>query len=684
MNTLGELRATRIVLAAGIAVRALASGIAVAAGVIAAGAVTDMIVALPLQLRGADAAMAILIGLALTALLVWRDRHVLSLERVALWIEEREPALQFSLVTAVATGSFAVQPLIVRDPWTRLAWARVARAVGPAVAALVVTLSLVALLPRGAVARIGTPRTGDALERTPLVDRASANRLSPLVADVVPPGYSRLSARAIDEPTSITTLVGSTVTLRGRGDAAGIVAALPTGTLAARSDAGRWSIVLDVGVRPIAVRLGDGRRERIIAIEPVADQPPAIVLRRPARDTVLRRAAGRVPLDAETTDDFGVASAAFEFIVSSGEGETFTFRSGTLGAVRSGATRMSLATSLSLDSLGLKPGDVVHLRAVARDANTVSGPGIGASETRAIRIARAGEYDSVAVEAAAPAEVDKSVISQRMLIMLAEALEKKRPTLPRPTVVSESRGIAADQTRLRKTVGEVIFSRLGGEPGGEESSTEDVPTRARTMEELLRRADSATSISVEALDFAGGESPVVAVNRPLLDAYNAMWEASTELEVGEPGRALPHMRRALAAIERARRAERIYLRGRPPQVVVDVSKARLQGKDRGASSIRTARAAIDSASRQREVRFARIVEMAAAGSAAVVDSLLLLRVDALADAPAFATSIGEAADAIRRNDRDRAAAALAKARRALAGPITVRDSLTRWGGSVLP
>jgi hypothetical protein len=683
MTTLGELRATRAVLAAGIAFRALAYGIAVGGATIAAASLIDMMVALPLVIRGVIVATALLAALATMAVLAWRDRHVRSLERVALWIEEREPSLEFSLVTAVATGSFAAQPLVVREPWPRLAWTRAARAIAPAGAALVATLLVLLALPRGAVARIGTPRTGDALERTPFVDRGGS-RLTPLVADVVPPAYSGLAARAIDEPTSITTLAGSSVTLRGRGDAAGIAAVLPGGTAAARADGERWSITLSVGARATAVRLGDGRRERIVAIEPVVDQPPAIVLRRPARDTVLRRAAGRVELDADATDDYGLAGASFELIVSSGEGETFTFRSGTIGAIRPAGTRASLSASLSLDSLGLKPGDVVHLRAVARDANTVTGPGVGASETRAIRIARAGEYDSVAVEAAAPAEADKSVISQRMLIMLAEALEKRRPALPRPTVVDESRGIAADQTRLRKTVGEIIFSRLGGEPGGEESTTEDVPARARTMEELLRRADSATNITIEALDFAQGESPVVAVNRPLLDAYNAMWEASTELEVGEPARALPHMRRALAAIERARRAERIYLRGRPPQVVIDVGKVRLQGKDRGASSGRQPRSAIDSTGHRRELRFARIVDMAAAGSPAVLDSLLLLRIDALADAPAFASSLGEVVEALRRSDRERAATALARARRALAGPVAVRDSLGRWGGSVLP
>jgi len=75
-----------------------------------------------------------------------------------------------------------------------------------------------------------------------------------------------------------------------------------------------------VGAQPMALRLTDGSRERLVAMEPVADQPPAVALREPARDTVLRTPAGRVALRADATDDYGIASAAFEYIVSSGEG----------------------------------------------------------------------------------------------------------------------------------------------------------------------------------------------------------------------------------------------------------------------------------------------------------------------------------------------------------------------------
>jgi hypothetical protein len=374
---------------------------------------------------------------------------------------------------------------------------------------------------------------------------------------------------------------------------------------------------------------------------------------------------------------------AFELIVSSGEGETFAFRSATLGARRPTGREASLATTLDLDSLALNPGDILHLRAVARDRNDVSGPGVGVSETRTLRIARAGEYDSVAVEAAAPPE-EQSVISQRMLIMLAEALEKKRRSISRAQRREESRAISRDQKKLRRAVSAVIFSRLG-EPTGEETTEDEEAPGAATPDDVLRRAEEATNraASEGALDFEGGESPVLAVNRPLLEAYRAMWDASMELDQGEPGRALPPMRRALAAIQRARQAERVYLRGRPPAVVVDLGKVRLTGKDQGDPAGRRPRVA-DEARQRLETRFVRALALVRDSSAAAVDTLMLLRIDALDGAPRFAAVVSELTDALRRGRGDAVPAIVARARRELAGAPVVRDSLGTWGGEIAP
>jgi hypothetical protein len=677
MSILAHVRTVRVILVIALALRAAGWGLLAVMTLIIGSALGDLAAPLSVATRMALLAIAIAAGLVTAGTLAWRDRHVLSLERVALWIEERFPSLEFALATAVETGDRTIAANVASESWRTAAVRRAIRAIRAPFAAVIVAGVIVFALPSGAVARMRAPHRGDSLDR-PSRSSSAATRLTPLVADITPPAYTGQRATTVDEPSDVRALVGSTITVRGRGAGNGIVARRGGDSIVAATENDRWSITLRVDARPAAVRIVDRGFQRIIAIEPIADLPPIVSLLAPARDSVLRAPTGRIALSADAGDDFGITSAAFEYIVSSGEGENFKFRSGTLGATQPNARRATINASLGLESLGLHPGDIVHIRAVARDGNDASGPGVGSSETRTIRIARHDEYDSVAVDAAGPSDEEKSVISERMLIMLAEALEKARPRIARDSLVSESRSIAADQKRLRRTVGEIVFTRLGGE-SGEEHSDEDSPARAKTMRDMLARADSATNRSTDPIDFGGGESPVIAVNKPLLEAYNAMWDASTELEVAQPGRALPHMRRALAAIQRARAAERVYLRGRPPEIVVDVNKARLQGKDKGTSSSRRPNSAADAATLRRIERFTNIVGLVGRNSSVAIDSLLVLRIDALVDAPSFAAAIGDATNAMRRGQSTTAAEALARARRLLAGEPIARDSLARWG-----
>jgi hypothetical protein len=677
MSILAHVRTVRVILVIALALRAAGWGLLAVMTLIIGSALGDLAAPLSVATRMALLAIAIAAGLVTAGTLAWRDRHVLSLERVALWIEERFPSLEFALATAVETGDRTIAANVASESWRTAAVRRAIRAIRAPLAAVLVAGVIVFALPSGAVARMRAPHRGDSLDR-PSRSSSAASRLTPLVADITPPAYTGQRATTVDEPSDVRALVGSTITVRGRGAGDGIVARRGADSIVAATESDRWSITLRVDARPAAVRIVDRGFQRIIAIEPIADLPPIVSLLAPARDSVLRAPTGRIALSADAGDDFGITSAAFEYIVSSGEGENFKFRSGTLGATQPNARRATINASLGLESLGLHPGDIVHIRAVARDGNDASGPGVGSSETRTIRIARHDEYDSVAVDAAGPSDEEKSVISERMLVMLAEALEKARPRIARDSLVSESRSIAADQKRLRRTVGEIVFTRLGGE-SGEEHSDEDSPARAKTMRDMLARADSATNRSTDPIDFGGGESPVIAVNKPLLEAYNAMWDASTELEVAQPGRALPHMRRALAAIQRARAAERVYLRGRPPEIVVDVNKARLQGKDKGTSSSRRPNSAADSATLRRIERFTNIVGLVGRNSSVAIDSLLVLRIDALVDAPSFAAAIGDATNAMRRGQSTTAAEALARARRLLAGEPIARDSLARWG-----
>ena len=704
--------------------RALAATIAVRAALVAVGVALVAAAAMTLVVRRAAVTTPVppwLFGGVAGALAlanVIRQFRRLTVERVALWIEERAPHLEYTLVTVIDPGARGMASTLLEHRVDQVSWSGAVAGAMTRALRWPVVVALIGLATFAATRNVGAVTEAVRDSGTPIVtatsSRDGAAPFARLTAVVRAPAYAGGRVIRVQSPASIVALVGSRVTLEAPGTGDGITAQLGAQSIPLERSGDAWRIAFAIGAQPALVRLRHATGERIVALEPRADSVPAVRLLLPARDTIVRVAHGSFALSADAHDDIGLASGAFEYIVSSGEGESFHFRSGTLGARRFAAARDgSLGALLPLDSLGLEPGDVVHVRAVAGDGNTVSGPGRGSSETRVLRVARAGEYDSIAVEGAPPPEADKSLISERMLIILTEALEKRRPTLTRETLLSESRSIARDQTRLRKRVGDIIFARLGNNPSGEESrdpeeragssapprvdsatrdSARQAPRRAgRSAREiaaadsadsaraaLLQAASAATGRGDEILDFEGDETPVVAINRPLLEAYNAMWEASRELDQGETGLALPPMRRALAAIQRARQAERVYLRGKAPTVVVDVGRIRLTGKDSGVTSMRTPRLPVDSNAARRAERLANAMALAARSPAAAIDSMVLLRVESLDAAPTLAAALGQAIESMR-NGRD-ATALLTRARRIATGSVRGSGRLGKWSG----
>jgi len=632
-------------------------------------------------------------------------RRPLSLQRAALWIEEREPRLRYALVTAVEPGIAPATLQALDRTIEGVEWEGTARRVlrrtlaAPLLMSIAGVLAVLAL-PRldGVRQRAGAP--GGGRESGP----STPAPLGVLVVEVAAPPYTGRATQRLESPALVRAYPGSRVVVVGAGTPGGIQVTLDSSALAVRATAPStrpgansrrdarpatgWDASFTSGTARALVRVQrEGGESRLIALEPLVDSAPSVTLRLPARDSVLRVAAGAIPLAADVSDDLGLASARFEYIVSSGQGERFTFRSGSIGRLGAQGQRGALSGSLDLAALALAPGDVVHLRAVASDRNAIGGPGVGSSESRTLRIARADEYDSVAVEQAPPPEVDKSLLSQRMLINLTEALVKRERTLPREGVVDESRRIGRDQARLRKQVSDIIFSRLGdgAEGAGEHfhgdghnhAEAESLGGAPLTPEQLLKAAEKATEISGARTDFEHDETPVVAINRPMLEAYNAMWDAGRSLEVGEPRQALPAMYAALAAIQRARAAERLYLRGAPPRVVVDLARVRLAGKDRGVPGERTARTRIDARRAVLLARFARSLDALERDPGAGVDSLLVLRL-AVADLlPAAAEALEGAIGEVRASRS--ATDALLRARRALDDGLVSRNRLSNWG-----
>ena len=636
--------------------RAVLVGVSVS---VAAWVMTQSMLQRDLALSVRSMALAGTFAIAIAAVVRARIGRITT-TRAALWMEERQPA-GFALVTLVeqvtarartadvahaadtaATASRLVRALaasttdggvpvtIVGDDLARSA---VRQLRGPALFA--VGLALVA----AGGSRVWS--SADVRQRTvndTAIRGARDATIGPWRVRVVPPDYARRTTTDFGDAASVTALSGSRLDVVGVG--AGLpeiriqslihsdtASAVVSSAADVRSVADGWQAFTTTTAQPTELRVMRGSASRLLLVDGYADSLPRVELRLPIRDSVLRRATGVLPLEALLHDDIGLASAAFELIVSTGEGEQFTARTVRVAATRLNRTHdMALRASLNLDSMALGPGDIMHIRAIARDGHPSAGREAGISETRSFRVAKASEYDSVAVEAAPPPEFDKSLLSQRMLLLLTEKLEARRLRLTRHVLLSESGTLARYQGRLRLAVGDIVFQRLGGETDATNVHGADAtgPPTGKADIGMLEEGD---------------DSPVIGINRPLLEAYNAMWDAGRALEQGDTNGAIPHMRIALAAIERSRAASRLYLRGKSPTVIVDVARVRLVGRDTGTTNARTPRTQLSAASALREARLLAAAATAATDVAATRDSLAVLRLESVVDAPDFARAL---------------------------------------------
>lgn len=635
---------------------------------------------------------AFVVGLAT----MWRVRTTagdITRARAALWMEERFPSLQFALVTLTEWDDDRTRVLSedarerlraavgnpdIREPLAQTSVSQLRLPIILALMLVAATAPLNAYLSRGDALTDARLATG--AHATSDAERPATRALASWQVRVIPPPYSGLPTRDLPDASQVTALVGSRVEIVGEGATAptaelySTVDSIAPRRLALVSESEHWRTQFTMPSAPADARFTLGTAKRQLLLEPRADSIPVVHLQQPARDSVFREAKGTVRLNASAHDDLGLATTNFELIVTSGEGERFTAKTIVLGTQRlNGQPQHQWQASFSLDTMQLVAGDILHMRAVARDRHPDAMHELGASETRTFRIARPSEYDSIAVEPGPPPEVQKSLMSQRMLLILTEKLAARVKTINHETLVSESRKLAADQVQLRKAVGNLVFQRLEGEDSGEHShSADDGHDHGVNIEQ-----GKMVQIGAPVIDGEEGDSPIVAINKPLLEAFNAMWDAASALEIAEPKAAVPHMKLALAAIERARSAERIYLRGRPPVAIVDIAKVRLAGKDTGVVSTRGARDAISPRDAQREARLLAAALLLTRDANAGRDSLALLRLESLTDAPRLAAALNDVLEVVRRGGD--ATDALIWARRMI-GVVARSNSLSPWRG----
>ncbi len=640
------VRRAQLQLASTVAVAALLWAASLVMAVLAIGAAADALVDLPAVARAAMIPLAALAGAAAAGAVLWRGRAARSTTRVALWIEEHDPSLRYALVTAMdpeiapaeshrdlyAAASRADVRGIVSRAWRR--------ALGRAVIGCVVFGGMLAILqPGGLLRAAGEALAGRAAGAGPA---PMANRLLHITARVHPPAYSRLPARTIDEPSSVASLIGSSVSVAGKGSAEGVSATLGEATITGAGAGGGWEVGVTMPREPVVLTLHDRAYKRLLVLEPVTDSAPAVKLELPAHDTTYQTVPrGKLAIEATLTDDVGLAYGYVEYMLSTGAEESFETKQSNGPRVSFGNQRAAtLRAVIDLDTMKLAPGSVLHIRTVAFDFNDVTGPGKGVSETRTLRVAE--PIDSTSINAAPPLPIDSLLISQRLLNMRTDTLIRKRRKLERQTFEHTSSGYSNVQENIRQRTLAVIGLLEDNGVGG--SFETEASTKLREAAEL-------------------------------------MWTARMQLGIAQPDTAMPYMKKILAILDELRLAHRYYLRGLMKPVAVNVERVRMTGTDTASASRREARSELGDAHAALVARLDRSAALARSAPAAAADSLVFIRVSALASAPEAAKALEEAIRLLREGKS--ADDMLARVRRALEPRATIASGAAEWAG-VLP
>lgn len=362
---------------------------------------------------------------------------------------------------------------------------------------------------------------------------------------VTPPAYAGRPAVTVTNPTSVTALVGSTITLQVDATAPALVREfagqrLPltrANAAAARSTRFTGAIVAqETGVLTLTATTGDDAQpaelaRRLIAVAVTPDQPPTVKLTGPGKDLLFPDNKDRVTFQAEATDDIGLRALTLHYTKVTGSGERYEFTEGEIPitVARTEARAWRGETTRTLASLEINEGDTFVYYAAATDHRP--GQPRAVSDSFVIEIGQGGI--AIAGGFAIPPEEDTFAISLSALIQKTEKLHAARATMPRAAFAEASLGLAIEQRMVRS---EFLFSM------GSHGHVQDEEEEAEHSDEIQagRLANRGQA--------------------ELSEATRQMTRAEQRLTDAETGPALTAQRAALAAVQRAMSRQRYFLR----------------------------------------------------------------------------------------------------------------------------
>ncbi|TDF41964.1 hypothetical protein EYS14_03730 [Alteromonadaceae bacterium M269] len=390
-----------------------------------------------------------------------------------------------------------------------------------------------------------------------------------------------------------------------------------------RVEAGQFTtelVVDQIGLYSISSSYG--RLEGVYSITALQDKPPSIRFITPKRTITEIAKDGEtiVELEAILNDDFGLSDVDILASIAKGSGEAVKFRDQVFrfDSSQTDQTNTQYFKTWHLTELGMEPGDELYFSIRARD-NKEPESQLSKSQTKIVRWLE-DEQEAILSGSIVIDFVPEYFKSQRQIIIETQELIANKEQFEEGEFKRTSQLLGQAQSDLKQKYGQFLgdeFGEGGADVGGvpeeighhdedhEEDHDEEHEDEAHDSEEEHAEAfefgehggheheqelsqESANDISgysavIEQYGHAHGQVDIGIITEQnpkamMKRAISAMWQAELHLLLSEPEQALPFENEALHFLNKAKKAERIYVKRlgfEPPPVT---EERRYQGK----------------------------------------------------------------------------------------------------------
>ncbi len=294
----------------------------------------------------------------------------------------------------------------------------------------------------------------------------------------------------------------------------------------------------------------DGRLSELYKLETIADRAPVVHMQSPKQYTTIDFGEPQqVKLITALNDDYGVQDAFIAATIASGSGEAVKFKEQKIGlkGFTPGKTQYDLQQVISLQALGMQPGDELYFYIQATDNHRQQ----TRSDIHIVHLPDTAQLMSLEGLANSLTLKPEYFRSQRQIIIDAEQLLKDRDTISEQRFKDRSNNLGIDQKLLRLRYGKFLGDESSGETEGADGLGDiaDFSNAEKVMDAFTDHHDNAEDATYLDPD----------TKKQLRAILNQMWDSELRLRTFTPRDALPFAYKALRLLKDLQQKSRVYV-----------------------------------------------------------------------------------------------------------------------------